>query len=166
MTGDIPLTFTLPAVARKKLTAAFDGGRLSSGSGVMLLGLAERRRALAQTLAAPIADPRGPAHITHTVADVLRGRMLAIACGYPGGNDFDWLRCDPAFKLACGRLPDTGADLCSQPTISRWENAPALRDLIRLMGVMVDLCRASYATPPAAVTLDIDDTVDVVHGHQ
>jgi hypothetical protein len=62
--------------------------------------------------------------------------------------------------------PADETDLCSQPTISRWENAPALRDLIRLMGVMVDLYCASYATPPAAVTLDIDDTVDVVHGHQ
>src|SRR5690348_17678144 len=75
-------------------------------------------------------------------------------------TDLDRLRCDPAFKLACGRLPDSGTDLCSQPTISRWENAPALRDLIRLMGVMVDLYCASYATPPAAVTLDIDDTVE------
>jgi hypothetical protein len=46
------------------------------------------------------------------------------------------------------------------------ENAPNLRDLIRLMGVMVDLYCASYITPPQAVTLDIDDTVDVVHGHQ
>jgi hypothetical protein len=63
-------------------------------------------------------------------------------------------------------LPDTGRDLCSQPTVSRWENAPSLRDLIRLMGVMVDLYCASYTTPPEAVTLDIDDTVDVVHGHQ
>jgi hypothetical protein len=34
------------------------------------------------------------------------------------------LRTDPAFKLACGRLPDTGVDLCSQPTLSRLENAP------------------------------------------
>jgi hypothetical protein len=34
------------------------------------------------------------------------------------------------------------------------------------MSVMVDLYCASYAVPPAAVTLDIDDTVDVVHGHQ
>ena len=59
-----------------------------------------------------------------------------------------------------------GRDLCSQPTISRWENAPTLRELIRLMGVMVDLYCASYTKPPAAVTLDIDDTVDVVHGHQ
>jgi hypothetical protein len=33
--------------------------------------------------------------------------MLAIGCGYPDGNDFDRLRFDPAFKLACGRLPDT-----------------------------------------------------------
>src|SRR5712671_4816249 len=73
---------------------------------------------------------------------------------------------DPTFKLACGRLPDTGTDLCSQPTVSRWENAPSLRDLIRLMRVMVDLYCASYPVPPAAVTLDIDDTVDVVHGHQ
>jgi hypothetical protein len=41
-----------------------------------------------------------------------------------------------------------------------------LRDLIRLMGVLVDLYCASWANPPAAVTLDIDDTVEVVHGHQ
>jgi hypothetical protein len=98
--------------------------------------------------------------------DILRARIFAIACGYEDADDLDRLRGDPAFKLACGRLPDTGTDLCSQPTTSRWENAPALRDLIRLMGVMVDLYCNSYATPPAAVTLDIDDTVDVVHGHQ
>src|SRR5262245_26173900 len=50
--------------------------------------------------------------------------------------------------------------------MSRWENAPTLREVIRLMGVMIDLYCASYATPPVAVTLDIDDTLDVVHGHQ
>jgi hypothetical protein len=44
--------------------------------------------------------------------------------------------------------------LCSQSTISRWENAPSLRGLIRLMGVMVDLYCASYETPPEAVTHD------------
>jgi len=35
-------------------------------------------------LAALIADPRDRSHITHTVADLLRARMLAISCGYPG----------------------------------------------------------------------------------
>ena len=166
MTDDSQLIFSLPTVSRKKVTAAFDGGRLSSDSGAMLLALAERRRNVAATLAAHIADRRDPAHITHTVADVLRARMLAIGCGYPDGNDFDWLRRDPAFKLACGRLPDTGRDLCSQPTISRWENAPTLREIIRLTYALVDIWCRSYAKPPKAVVLDIDDTVDVVHGHQ
>ena len=115
MTDDIQLSFNLPSVSRKKVTAAFDGGRLSSDSGVMLLALADRRRAVAHTLAALIADHRDLSHITHTVADILRARMLAIGCGYPDGNDFDRLRFDPAFKLACGRLPDSGGDLCSQP---------------------------------------------------
>jgi hypothetical protein len=65
-----------------------------------------------------------------------------------------------------GRLPDTGHDLCSQPTISRWENAPTLKEIIRLTYALVDIWCRSYKTPPASVVLDIDDTVDVVHGHQ
>jgi len=81
-------------------------------------------------------------------------------------DDLDHLRSDPGFKLACGRLPDTGDDLCSQPTMSRWENAPTLREVVRMTYAMVDTDCASYARPPAAATLDIDDTVDVVHGHQ
>src|SRR5271157_3708074 len=166
MTNDSPISFALPAIARKKVMAAFDGGRLSSDSGVMLLGLAERRRALAQTFAALIADPRNPTHITHMVVDVLRSRMLAIACGYPDGNDLNWLRSDPAFKLACGRLPETGADLCSQPTISRWENAPTLKEIVRLTYALVDIWCKSYTRPPASVLLDLDDTLDVVHGRQ
>jgi Transposase DDE domain group 1 len=166
MTDDSSLTFFLPAVCRKKVTAAFDGGRLSSDSGVILLSLAERRRAIARTLAALIDDPRDPAHITHTVEDVLRARVLAIACGYPDGNDFHFLRSDPAFKLACGRLPETGADLCSQPTISRWENAPTLREIIRLTYALIDIWCGSYKAPPRSVVLDIDDTLDVAHGRQ
>src|SRR6266480_4155807 len=166
MSNDNLLPFSFPAVQRKKITAAFDGGRITSDGGVMLLAQAERRLGIAERLAQVIPDRRDQDRVTHLLPDILRARIFAIACGYEDADDLDRLRCDPAFKLACGRLPDSGADLCSQPTISRWENAPALRDLIRLMGVMVDLYCASYAVPPAAVTLDIDDTVDVVHGHQ
>jgi len=57
-------------------------------------------------------------------------------------------------------------DLCSQPTISRWENAPTLREIIRLTYALVDIWCRSYQKPPRSVVLDIDDTVDVVHGHQ
>jgi hypothetical protein len=53
---------------------------------------------------------------------MIRYRALLIAAGYPDGNDCDALRSDPAFKMAVGRLPESGKDLCSQPTISRLEN--------------------------------------------
>jgi len=166
MSDDTVAPFLFPAISRKKVTAAFDGGRITSDGGVMLLAAAERRLGVAGRLARLIADPRNPAFVTHSIADILRARMLAIACGYEDADDLDHLRTDPGFKLACGRLPDSGRDLCSQPAVSRWENAPTLREVVRLTCAMVDLYCASYPKPPGAVTLDIDDTVDVVHGHQ
>jgi hypothetical protein len=166
MSDDSFLPFDFPAVEGKKVIAAFDGGRITSDGGVMLLGVVERQLGIAETLGRLISDPRNPLLVTHGVDDILRARILAIACGYEDADDLDHLRTDPGFKLACGRLPDSGDDLCSQPTVSRWENAPTLREVVRMSYAMVDLYCASYARPPAAVTLDIDDTCDVVHGNQ
>ena len=166
MIDDTILPFSFPAVCRKKITAAFDGGRLTSNGGVMLLALADRRLGVAEKLAHVFPDGRDQSRIMHGLADMIRARMFAIACGYEDGNDLDRLRGDPAFKLACGRLPDSGRDLCSQPTLSRLENTPGLRETIRLTYALVDLWMDSYARVPSAVTLDIDDTVDVVHGRQ
>ena len=160
------LPFSFPAVGRKKVTADFDGGRLTSDGGVMLLSMAERRLGVAERLARCFPDARDPARIIHTLADMIRARVFAIACGYEDANDLEHLRKDPAFKLACGRLPDTGVDLCSQPTLSRLENAPSLKDAIRLTYALVDQWMASYEREPASVILDIDDTCDVAHGHQ
>src|ERR1700709_66381 len=166
MRNDTTVPFGFPAVARKKITAAFDGGRITSDGGVMLLAAFEKTLGIADRLAPLITDPRNPLLVTHSVADILRARMLAISCGYEDADDLDHLRTDPGFKLACGRLPDSGTDLCSQPTVSRWENAPTLREVVRLTYAMIDTSCASYRRPPRAVTLDIDDTLDVVHGHQ
>jgi hypothetical protein len=166
MSEDTLLPFHFPAVGRKKVFAAFDGGRLTSDGGVLLLAAAERRLGIADKLAALISDPRDPNLVKHSVADILRARILAIACGYEDGNDLDRLRFDPGFKLACGRLPDSGADLCSQPTVSRWENAPDRREVAAMSYALIDIYCASYALPPREITLDIDDTVDVVHGTQ
>jgi Transposase DDE domain group 1 len=165
-TDDTLLPFSLPSICKKKVTAAFDGGQISSDGGVLLLAGADRRLGLIDTLAAIIPDHRDPALITHTMSDILRARIFAIACGYPDADDLDDLRFDPAFKLACGRLPQSGDDLHSQPTMSRWENAPDRRTLIRMARAMVDLWCNSHARPPKAITLDIDDTADTVHGHQ
>src|SRR5580692_4498336 len=163
---DTLLPFSLPSICQKKITAAFDGGLISSDGGVLLLAGADRQLGLIDRLAAIIPDHRNPDLITHSMADILRARVFAIACGYPDADDLDDLRKDPAFKLACGRLPESGDDLASQPTMSRWENAPDLRTLIRLTHSMVDLWCNSYRQPPKAITLDIDDTADTVHGHQ
>jgi hypothetical protein len=165
-TDDTLLPFSLPSICKKKVTAAFDGGQISSDGGVLLLAGADRRLGLIDTLAAIIPDHRNPALITHTMSDILRARVFAIACGYPDADDLDDLRRDPAFKLACGRLPETGDDLHSQPTMSRWENAPDLPTLIRIARATVDLWCQSRPKPPKAITLDIDDTADTVHGHQ
>ena len=160
------LPFSLPSLCRKKVTAGFDAGQISSDGGVLLLAGVDKRLDLIDTLAAIIPDHRDPAQITHTIADILRARVFAIACGYPDADDLDDLRKDPAFKLACGRLPESGNDLASQPTMSRWENAPDVRTLIRLSHAMVDLWCKRYRRPPKAITLDIDDTDSTVHGHQ
>lgn len=158
--------FGFPAIGRKKITAAFDGGRITSDGGVLLLAQAERAIGICNRIAACIADPRDPSRVVHDLSDILRARTLAIACGYEDADDLDALRDDPGFRLALGKLPGTGPGLASQPTMSRWENAPTTRELVRIMGVMVDLYCDSYPAPPKAVTLDIDDTVDVVHGYQ
>jgi hypothetical protein len=163
---DTLLPFALPSICQKKVTAAFDGGLISSDGGVLLLAGADKRLGLVDTLASVIPDYRDQTQITHTMSDILRARILAIACGYPDADDLDGLRKDPAFKLACGRLPESGDDLASQPTMSRWENAPDVRTLIRLSYAMVDLWCGSYWRPPKAIMLDIDDTADTVHGHQ
>ena len=155
MTYDRTLPFSFPAVSRKQVTAAFDGGRLTSDGGVMLLAMAERRLGIADRLARIFPDRRDPSRIIHSFADMIRARIFAICCGYEDADDLDVLRTDPAFELACGRLPDTGDDLCSQPTLSRLENAPRLKDVIRLTYALVDQWMASYATPPSSVTLDI-----------
>ena len=166
MNDNTILPFSFPAVARKKVTADFDGGRLTSDGGVMLLAMAERRLGIAERLARMFPDRRDPTRITHTLADMIRARVFAICCGYEDADDLDFLRTDPAFKLACRRLPDTGLDLCSQPTLSRLENAPGLKDVIRLTYALVDAWMDSYEREPASVTLDIDDTCDVAHGQQ
>ena len=166
MTDDSLLPFDLPSVQRKKVSAAFDGGLISSDGGLVLLRGAERRLGLAETLAGCIRDRRNQAQVVHSLAAMLRFRMLAIACGYEDADDCDALRTDPLFKLASGRAPESGGDLCSQPTMSRLENAPSRIEVARMTAALVDLFCRSFPAPPAAITLDIDDTCDPVHGHQ
>src|SRR5215213_4237733 len=152
----------LSAAAGKPLIARFDGGQLSSDGGLLALREVEQRLGLASRLAACIDDPRVPERIRHGPAAILRFRMLMIAAGYEDGNDADSLRHDPVFKLTLDQLPDRAA-LCSQPTISRLENLPGPRALLRMARAMVGLYCASFRQVPRRIVLDVDDTFDAVH---
>ena len=74
MTDDMIPLFAFPAIEGKKVTAAFDGGRMSSDGGVMLLSMAERRLGVAERLARCIPDQCDRSRIAHTIADMIRGR--------------------------------------------------------------------------------------------
>jgi Transposase DDE domain group 1 len=168
MPAKVESTSPLPGlspVAGKPLIARFDGGQLSSDGGLLALREVERRLGVAERLAACLDDPRTPERVVHGVADILRFRMLMIAAGYEDGNDADALRHDPVFKLALDHLPD-GAALCSQPTISRLENLPGTRALLRMARTMVALYCGSFRQVPRRIVLDVDDTFDAVHGAQ
>jgi hypothetical protein len=155
----------LSPVADKPVMARFDGGQLSSDGGLLALREVERRLDVAGRLAACLADPRDPGRTLHGLDAIIRFRMLMIAAGYEDGNDADGLRHDPVFKLALDRLSDDGA-LCSQPTISRLENLPDVRSLLRMGRAMIELYCGSFRQVPRRITLDIDDTFDAVHGAQ
>jgi DDE family transposase len=166
MNEDTVFPFDLPSVARKKVSVGFDGGQLSSDAGVLLLRGVEKALGLAYRLASCMRDRRDPGRIEHPLHEMLQLRMFAIAAGYEDADDCDSLRHDPIFKMAVGRLPESGEPLCSQPTMSRLENAPSKIEIARMTAALVDQFCDSYRRAPCSITLDIDDTVDVVHGHQ
>jgi hypothetical protein len=156
----------LSPVETKVLTATFDAGRLSSDGGLIVLREIERRLSLADAITGPLRDLRDPTRIRHSYAEMARARMLMIAAGYEDCDDVDALRTDPALKIAVGRCPETGADLMSQPTLSRLENLADWRTLARIGLGQIDLYCKSFTRPPTRIVLDIDDTDDPVHGQQ
>lgn len=166
MIQDTQHVLSFASIFSKDIAAAFDGGTLTSDGGALVLREVERHVGVIARLVAVIRDRRHPSYVTHSLTDLLRQRVFQIACGYEDANDCDTLRGDPAFKLACGRLPETGADLASQPTMTRLENRISRTDLYRIARALVDTFIASYATPPKAIILDIDDTDDPTHGAQ
>src|SRR5213593_2326996 len=156
----------LAAVGAKAVDLAFDGGRLSSDGGLVLLNDPDEQLGLTRDLAAVLNDLRDPRRIRFTLEDLLKQRVLQIAAGYADANDATTLRHDPIFKLLLDRLPETGPPLASQPTLSRFENRVSRTELYRMAWVFVDQFIASYARPPKRIVLDFDDTEDPVHGEQ
>jgi len=149
------------------LLAAFDGGRLTSDGGLPWLAEADTALTLCASLARCIPDWRRRRG-QHSLETLVRQRVFQIACGYEDQNDATTLRHDPLLKLVCGRLPDSGLGLASQPTFSRLENAVDRHSAERLAAVLVDLYvrERGRTGAPRHVLIDVDGTADPAHGEQ
>ena len=101
----------------------FIGPEPTSDAGVLLLKEVEEQTGIIEKMAAVIHDDRDARYVKHTLTELLMQRASQIACGYPDANDCNPLRTDPAFKMTAGVSPETGHDLSSQPTMSRFENS-------------------------------------------
>ena len=160
----MPLNFA--PISGKSVEAKFDGGNVTSDAGVLFLRAVEKGIGLIHRLAEAIHDRRDQRYVDHSLEDLLRQRVFQITQGYEDANDCNDLRGDPAFKVGCERAPLSGNDLASQPTMTRLENGVSRSDLYRLAQALADGFIASYAMPPEALILDLDDTDDPTHGAQ
>ncbi len=146
------ITLSFANISGKMIEADFDGGTTTSDGGALLLRQAEARTGIVDRIVAAMSDRRHQSYIDHTYTDLIRQRVFQIACGYEDANDSDDLRCDPGLKTACDRLPLTGDDLASQPTMSRLENSVSRSDLYRIGLAVLEIFIESYDQPPKKLT--------------
>lgn len=159
-------SITFPFHGSRRLRAQFDASPISSDGGAPLLAALDRKLGLVDGLACAVRDPRDARYTDHTLTDLLRQRIFQIALGYEDCNDADTLRADPVLKVACGRDPRHEADLASQPTLSRCENALGPKACDRLARALFDRYLAQHPRRPKELVLDLDLTDDPTHGQQ
>lgn len=139
-------------------------GRLSSDAGLLVLREFDERIGMTRQFVSALSDPRRDPD--HSFLAMTRQRVYGILAGYEDQNDHDTLRSDPVFQLVCDRLPGDDAELASQPTLSRFENAIDVPSLFRLRTLLVDQFIDSFETPPARLMFDMDGFDDPAHGAQ
>ena len=175
------------ALGRREVIGRFDGGRITSDGGGLLLREVDKRLGLLDRLATCFTDYRNPNSIEHSVQALVAQRAYGLALGYEDLNDHDVLRKDSVLALLVGkqdltgeervREQDRGNPLAGSSTLNRLElstpeTAPDDRykkiaaDPAALDGLLVDVFLESQRTPPREIWLDLDATDDPLHGHQ
>jgi len=158
-----------PELFEKPVIARFDQPNGSSDGGAVLLKACDERLRLTEPIAACFHDERQPGKVKHTLHDLIRQRVFAIACGYADCNDAARLAEDPVHKVLIDRDPLEGAALASQPTLSRFENAAGPKVLYRMGEALADavIKRQRRAHRKAKrITVELDPTDDPTHGAQ
>jgi hypothetical protein len=170
-------SFGFAAVEGRAVVAAFDGGRITSDAGALLLGATERAIGLVGRFAACFKDARCRELVEHTLPTLIGQRVFGIALGYEDLVDHDELRHDPAMAVLAGKLearrsdcaPVAGKSTLNRLELSREEPTRYHKighDGAAIEGLFVDLFVEAHATPPKQITLDLDATDDPLHGHQ
>jgi len=151
----------------RPIHADFSGGQITSDAGLLPLRAFDERHQLTRDLTETLSDPRQDDRVRHDSLALLRQRIYQIVAGYEDANDADRLRHDPLLQIIADQK--LGEALGSQPTLCRWENAPAARDLVRLNDALLQqfirLC-GKQVRKRGEILLDIDSTDDPTHGQQ
>jgi Transposase DDE domain group 1 len=159
-----------PDIFDRPVVAKFDQRQGSSDGGAILLKAAEQRLGLTSALAGGLRDDRQPGKVQHELRELITQRVMAMALGYEDANDAARLAGDPIHKLLVGRDPIVGEDLASQPTLSRFENAPDRKELLRMTEALADCVLARHRQRlhgrARRITIDMDPTDDPTHGQQ
>jgi hypothetical protein len=175
------------ALGRRDVIGKFDGGRITSDGGGLLLREVDARIGLLDRLARCFDDYRNPLSVEHSVHSLVAQRVYGLALGYEDLNDHDTLRKDSVLALLVGkqdligeqrvRQQDKGNPLAASSTLNRLElskpdSAPSDRykriaaNPDALDRLLVDVFLESYAQPPREIWLDLDATDDPLHGKQ
>ena len=151
----------------RPIRADFSGGQITSDAGLLPLRAFDHRYGLTRGLAQRVCDPREEERVRHSVSSLFRQRLYQIIAGYEDANDADRLRHDPAFQILADQ--PLGEPLGSQPTLSRWENSPSPRDLLKLQDALLDwfvkIC-GKQVRKRGEILLDVDSTDDPTYGQQ
>jgi len=182
-----PAQLEFHAFGNREVVGRFDGGRVTTDGGGLLLREVDQRLGLLDRLAGCFTDYRNPNSIEHDVRSLVAQRVYGLALGYEDLNDHDVLRVDSALALLVGkrdltgesreRERDRGTPLAGSSTLNRLElttpdAAKADRykkiaaDPAAFDRLLVDLFIESYDQAPREIWLDLDATDDPLHGNQ
>jgi hypothetical protein len=173
----IPDLFGFEAVERRRVEASFDGGRMTSDAGALLLGRTARAIGLIERFARCFVDHRAPELIEHEITTLVGQRVYGIALGYEDLIDHDQLRHDPVLAALGGKLEarrSRCAALAGKSTLNRLELSRSEPTRYHKIGhdgaaierLFVDLFVEAHTAAPDQIILDLDATDDPVHGEQ
>jgi len=166
--------FEFQAHFSREVVARFDGGRMTSDAGGLLLRETDQRLNLLPRLAQCFLDGRNPARIEHSVAEMVSQRVYGLALGYEDLNDHEQLRQDPMLKLLAGQ-PDLEAPLAGKSTLNRLELSTGTPDRYKKITfwkasideLLVDVFLEAHGNwCPLEIVLDVDTTDVALHGNQ